>query len=111
MKVRIEFGDREGEDLESTFDVVEFGTVHAGTYEDWASAVWDFCHSAGSRWNARRIIIEALTVNGGYGIDEPHWAVFAGSLSTESLLACLSAIQVEIDARLTPAPTPTTPQP
>ena len=85
MKIRVEFPPYEGDDaqdMESSFDVVEVTTVHAGSYEDWAVAVWDFVGTAGTRWDHTRIIQEALLVDGGWNVKD--WGKFVELLSDKA---------------------------
>lgn len=71
-------------------DIVELSTVYAGSYEGWASAVWDFVGTAGTRWNQARIIQEAFLED--CGCDVEDWGNFVKLLSDKSKSALRAAL-------------------
>jgi hypothetical protein len=92
MLVKISFNNgSETDNIESTFDSVEFGTINAGTYQDWASAVLDFAASAGGRFDAKEILVNTLTIEGGWIFDK-YWDRFAEKLDEASRVAIVEAI-------------------
>jgi hypothetical protein len=63
MKVRIEFSQPDSsQDLESSYDAVEFTTVYAGSIDGWAEAVIDFLKPA--EWSCIPILLSALFKSG-----------------------------------------------